>query len=302
MDTMTQITLSVPRSFDVRPVWQSVDSLLAQAENRFSTAGDNSEIRALNERASNALPVSPELCEMLKTGLAYGDTLDGAFDITVLPLKEIWGLCEQCADDDPPPDSSRVGAAIQYVDYRRMRVNDDCDTVFFESPDTRIDVGGIAKGFVLTWLASLLKDRGIDNYLIAAGGDIIASGSKQDKNPWRVGIQHPRNPSELIATLPLKRGALVTSGDYSRFRIVDGNRYHHIFDPSTGYSCNQNQSVTILADDPVRGDIFSTGLFCKNAEHIITFINARDNLECLVVDYAGNIRVSDGWDAAYLLE
>jgi thiamine biosynthesis lipoprotein len=297
MDTVVEITVSVPQSFNAKPLWRSVDSLLSQSENRFSITGSSSEINPLNERASNALSISQELGDMLKTGLAYGDTLGGAFDITVLPLKELWGFCEQCGDDDPLPDSNQVSAAIQYVDYRLIQVNDAGDTVFFESPNTRVDVGGIAKGYVLRWLDTLLRNNGVGNFVIAAGGDIVASGRKRGNAPWTIGVQHPRNRSELIATIPLENGAIVTSGDYERFRIVNGNRYHHIFDPSAGYSCGENQSVTIRAADPVRADIMSTGLFCRTAEEILAFVNARDDIECFVVDHNGDVHLSDGWES-----
>jgi thiamine biosynthesis lipoprotein len=297
MDTVVEVTVSVPQSFNIKSLWRSVDSLLSQSEERFSVTGSSSEIKPLNERESNALSISKELGDMLKTGLAYGDTSGGAFDITVLPLKELWGFCEQCGDDGPLPDSNQVNAVLQYVDYRLISVNDIGDTVFFESPNTRVDVGGIAKGYVLLWLGTLLRDNGVDDFLISAGGDIIASGRKRDGAPWRVGVRHPRDRSALITAIPLESGAVVTSGDYERFRIVNGDRYHHIFDPSTGYSCGENQSVTIRANDPVRADIMSTGLFCRSAEEILAFVNARDDLVCLVVDRNGDVHLSEGWES-----
>jgi thiamine biosynthesis lipoprotein len=300
MGTVTEITVSVPKSYHIKPLWNAVDSLLSQSENRFSVTGDSSEVMALNGRGgARALPVSPALGGMLRTGLAYGDTLGGSFDVTVLPLKELWGLCEQCAGDEPLPDSLRVAAAVRRVDYRKVRVSAAADSVFFDSPDTRIDVGGLAKGHVLRLLEALLKDRGVDNFLIAAGGDVIASGRKGDGAPWRVGVQHPRNREELITTVALRRGALVTSGDYERARVAGKNRYHHIFDPATGYPCGRNQSLTIWAPDPVRADILSTGLFCDPAEQIIEFVRARDSLECFIVDSDGKTRVSAGWPEMY---
>jgi thiamine biosynthesis lipoprotein len=295
MDTVTEITLSVPNSLDVKPMWRSIDSLLIQYEKRFSTTGEMSEIKTLNERTSTALSISRELGEMLRTGIDYGDSLGGAFDITVLPLKEIWGFCEQCGEDDPLPDSIKIYTTIQHVNYQHVRINNTQDTVFFESPDIRIDVGGIAKGYVLKQLAAFIKNKGIDNFLIAAGGDILASGRKNDGTPWRVGVQHPRNQSELIDTVLMENGVLVTSGDYKRFRIVSEKRYHHIFDPQTGYPCPQNQSLTIRASDPVAADILSTGLFCKPAGQILAFINQRLGFECLIVDSAGEIYRSGGW-------
>ena len=298
MGTVTEITVSVPKSYNIRPLWNSVDSLLALSEGRLAVTGDSSEVMALNGRVSQSVPVSPVLGRILRVGLAYGDTLGGQFDVTVLPLKELWGLCEQCTGDEPLPDSGQVAAAARLVDYRKVRVSGAGDSVFFDSPDTRVDVGGLAKGHVLRRLDAFLRDRGIGGFLIAAGGDILASGRRSDGSPWRVGVQHPRNREELITTIPLERGALVTSGDYERARVTGKNRYHHIFDPSTGYPCGQNQSLTIWAPDPVRADILSTGLFCRSAGEIIEFVEMRDDLECFVVDSAGQVRVSGGWSAS----
>ncbi len=292
MDTMVEVTVSVSRRYDPAPLWRSIDSLLTQCEKRFSALGDSSEINAVNTRTSNTLPVSAQLTEMLRIGIAYGDTLDGAFDITVLPLKILWGFCEN--DSAPIPASSEISATLQSVNYKKIRVNDD--GVFIDDPYTRVDVGGIAKGFVIKWLAELMMARGINDFLISAGGDIVAAGRRPDGAPWRVGVRHPRRPDELIAAIPVESGAVFTSGDYERARITDdGRRYHHIFDPSSGYPCGGNQSLTIRAADPIRADILSTGLFCRNAEGILSFVNERADLECLGVDSTGTIFSSSGW-------
>jgi len=239
----------------------------------------------------------------LRMGIDYGDTLDGAFDITVLPLKELWGLCERCGDSVSipipvilPPDSATVSATLRSVDYKRVRINDTGDSVFFESTATRVDVGGIAKGFVIKWLGALMMDRGVNDYLIAAGGDIISYGHKPDGTPWRVGVRHPRRPDALIAVIPADSGAVFTSGDYERMRQdAEGRRYHHIFDTKTGYPCGRNQSLTIKTHDPIRADILSTGLFCREPEDVLNFINARPDLECLIVDSSGTEIKSTDW-------
>ncbi|GBU22836.1 thiamin biosynthesis lipoprotein ApbE [Fibrobacteres bacterium R8-0-B4] len=296
MDTMAEITISIPPRYNPAPLWRSIDSLLAQYEKRFSATGDSSEINAVNTRTSNALPVSMLLGDMLRTGIDYGDTLDGAFDITVLPLKELWGFCERCGDSVPIPESSAVSAALQSVNYKKVRINDDGDSLFFESPETRIDVGGIAKGFVIKRLGELMRDRGVDNFLISTGGDIIVYGHRPNGAPWRVGVRHPRNAADLIDAVHADSGAVFTSGDYERFKLTeDGRRYHHIFDPSSGYPCDKNQSLTIRTPDPVRADILSTGLFCRETEAVIDFVNSRADVECLAVDSTGTVFKSSGW-------
>jgi thiamine biosynthesis lipoprotein len=109
-----------------------------------------------------------------------------------------------------------------------------------------------------------------------------------------VGIQKPRGGG-VLGAVEIDSGSIVTSGDYERFRIVDGVRYHHIFNSKTGYSCPTNQSVTVWGPDPVEADIMTTGLFCRSASEILEFINARSRLECLVVDSSGQIFISNGW-------
>jgi len=301
MDTIVEVTISVPPRYNPAPLWRSADSLLTWCEKRFSASGDSSEVKAVNTRTSNALPVSILLGEILRTGIDYGDTLDGAFDITVLPLKELWGLCERCGDSVsipimPPPDSASVSAALRSVGYKKVRVNDAGDSVIFNSDSARVDVGGIAKGFVVRRLGALIKERGVNDFLIAAGGDIVSSGRKPDGGPWRVGVRHPRRPGELITAIPVNAEAVFTSGDYERMRQdADGRRYHHIFDTKTGRPCGKNQSLTIKTPDPVRADILSTGLFCRPPEDILSFINARPDLECLIVDSSGTIFKSSGF-------
>ncbi|MFP4162978.1 MAG: FAD:protein FMN transferase [Chitinispirillaceae bacterium] len=297
MDTVSEVTLSVPKDFDVEQVWKKIDALLARSEKRFSVSRSESEIKALNERTEQTVPVSEDVGRMIRLGLDYGDTLNGAFDITVLPLKELWGLDEQAVKDWVPPDSAQVKKALSEVDYRSVSLGPKGDTVTFKSPDTRIDVGGIAKGYVLGQIGELVESFGISDYLVVAGGDIVSSGARADGTDWVIGVQHPRDRSRMLATLPLDRGALVTSGDYERYKMVDGKRYHHIFDIRSGYSCSENKSLTIWTLDPVVADIYSTGLFCYSASEILDFVQRRQDLECIVVDSAGKVHVSSGWKA-----
>ena len=130
---------------------------------------------------------------------------------------------------------------------------------------------------------------------MVAGGDVVAKGRKPDGRKWMIGVQHPRRSDLMIGTLALENGSVVTSGDYERFRIVDGIRYHHLFNSTTGRSCSANQSVTVSGPEPVTVDILSTGLFCRGAEEIVAFIKTMNGFECLVVDSAGSIATSDGW-------
>ncbi len=292
MDTITEITLVIKDKKEAQIYWNSIDSLLKDWEERFSVESFGSEVRLLNERKKNAMPLSFQLREMLQFALNYGDTLEGGFDLTVLPLKRLWGFGENSLPEVSLPSEQQIRSALDRVDYRKLKIIGD--SIFFSSQQTQIDVGGIAKGFVLREIGKLLNRRGINNYLISAGGDIIVKGKRVDGKPWRIGIQHPRN-NGVLGALELDSGSIVTSGDYERYRIVDGKRYHHIFNTRTGYSSTKNQSLTIYCQDPVEADIMSTGLFSRSAEEILEFINSRPRLECLIVDSCGKVFISRGW-------
>jgi thiamine biosynthesis lipoprotein len=293
MDTITDVTLVKKNNYSVNDIWQSIDSLLKDWEERFSVSDSNSEIRVLNERSSDTMVVSSMAAEMIRTALEYGDTLNGGFDLTILPIKELWGFGEKATGNEKLPTPEEVEKTLKYVNYKNVKIKGD--TVIFMSRETRIDVGGIAKGFVLRELEKLVEKNGYENYLIVAGGDIVSGGKRPDGNPWRIGVQHPRASDSVLATVSLDSGSIVTSGDYERFRIIDGKRYHHIFNSHTGYSCTNNQSVTVYGQDPVVVDVFSTGLFCRSAEEIIDFIDKRPSFECLIVDSTGDVFISEGW-------
>ena len=297
MDTVSEVTVLLEKNQKPAPIWHAIDSLMLDWQERFSVTGKKSEVAVLNNRPLQEMPVSPSMAKLIALALRYGDSLDAGFDLTILPVKEVWGFGENAPDSMPLPDSAHVQAALKRVSYKNVSLNAAGDSVIFHSPDTRIDVGGIAKGCVLAEIAGMLDRRGVRQYLVVAGGDIVARGKRPDGNPWLIGVQHPRNPDEYLATLPLKSGAsVVTSGDYERFRIVDGKRYHHIFNSHTGQTCLENQSVTIYAPDPVVADVLSTGLFCRPAKEIIAYVDKRPQLECLVVDSTGAVYVSQNWN------
>ncbi|MDG5816430.1 FAD:protein FMN transferase [Chitinispirillales bacterium ANBcel5] len=296
MDTVTEITISVPRSFDVQKLWEDIDTYLAVSERRFSVTHSDSEVRVINQRESDSVAVGEELAEMISASLKYGQELQGAFDITILPIKELWGLGENSfASARSIPDSALVQETLEKVNYKGVSLSKSMDSVYFASSELKIDVGGVAKGFVVEELQKLLEKEGVNDYLIVAGGDIAVSGRKKDGTPWVIGIQHPIDRSAMIGRVAIDSGAIVTSGDYERYRVVDGIKYHHIFDPKTGYSCNKNRSVTVWTQRAIDADILSTGLFCMDKAEIKAYVEANSDIECLVVDANGDIYVSEGW-------
>ena len=310
MDTFVTLTLVVSPGIEadsrgsrsgVSDVLAGVDSLLASWEERFSQTGAGSEVRALNRREPGIFPLSHDLIEMIARSRAWGDSTAGMFDITILPVKEVWGFGEK-SGEQRVPSRRELDSVLQFVGYRQFSLNRDSGTIMFSSDSVRLDVGGIAKGVALARVGEYLDRKGFTQYLVVAGGDILCRGRRAPQRPWRIGVQHPRRSEELMAILDLDDGgSVVTSGDYERYFEQEGIRYHHLFNPRTAMSCRRNQSLTVYSPDPVEADALSTGLFCMDVPQVLAYIEARAHLECLVVDSAGTVTVSSGWQSRLTL-
>jgi thiamine biosynthesis lipoprotein len=296
MDTLVEVTLAAHSKRRANAAFSSVDSLLADWEQRFSQTHPRSEALAVNQAAGDTVDLSPLFGEMATVSLAYAESLGGDFDITILPVKQLWGFGETPADSVTIPDSAQIENALKRVGYRAVTILDSGSRLIAADSAVQLDLGGVAKGFSLREMAAILQRHHIEHYLIVAGGDISARGYRAGGDPWRIGIQHPRDRNAILAVVPLDSGSIVTSGDYERFWIgPDSTRYHHLFDTRTGRPCRSNQSLTVWSMDPIAADILSTGLFRRPADSIVSFIESRDGLECCGVDGSGNHFVSAGW-------
>ncbi len=294
VDTAIDVTIVQVGKKGLKAIWSRIDSLLADWEKRYSQTAPQSEVAALNRLAGKQVTTGAVLFEMVSTAIRYADSLDGAFDPTILPLKELWSLGEG-ATQFRLPSSSQVDEALKKVDYKKIALDEKRKTVQYLSPDVRVDVGGIAKGYVLVEIGKILDAHRISDYLVVAGGDIICKGARKDGQSWRIGIQHPRKSGDLLGDFRMTHGSVATSGDYERYHIYEGIRYHHLFSTKTGHPCSSNRSFTLWGPEPVEVDILATGLFCRAAPDILAYLDARPRLAGLVVDSTGHIHVSKAW-------
>jgi thiamine biosynthesis lipoprotein len=257
-----EVTLFVPSKADGERILEEVKREAGRIDTCFSPFAANSEIRKINDRKNRRYAVTtPEVASLIKTASEYGNETRGAFDITIGPVKWLWGFV---LDKTPRrPDGAAIAALLKHVGYGNLTFHGD--TIFFSDPETRLDMGGIAKGYSLRRMAAIVKARGIRSFCINAGGDIILGDPKPRLGLWRIGIQHPRRPGDAVRTLELSNTCLATSGDYERFFFDGPVRYHHIFDPRTGYSALGLSSATVICDDPVRGVVYSKYLIVKRA-------------------------------------
>ncbi|MGR6836645.1 FAD:protein FMN transferase [Syntrophomonas erecta] len=218
-----------------------------------------SDVYQVNKNAGlKPVAVSEDTLAMLETSSYFAGLCAGAFDVTIGPVMELWGFGYN--QYRVPPDEE-LKSRLALVDYQRVVINKEEKTVFLPRKGMQIDLGGIAKGYATDRAAEKLRQMGIKSAIINAGGNIYALGAKPDGSPWLAGIQDPRDKNKLMTVLQVKDRAVVTSGDYERYFIREGIRYHHILDPSTGKPAREVISTTIVAPSATDADVLSTTLF-----------------------------------------
>jgi thiamine biosynthesis lipoprotein len=219
-----------------------------------------SEISKLN--AAGKLKVSLDTFYIIKKAKEFWQASDGAFDITVAPLLDLWGFTDQRYY---VPTAEEIANILKLVGSDKIILNERDNVVEFMTPGMKLDLGGIAKGYALDCAVKKLKTKDLDRCLINAGGQVYALGDKFGK-PWRIGVRNPRSGG-VSETLELRKMSVSTSGGYEQFFIQKGKRYVHILNPKTGFPAESKiLSVTIMAPEGVTADALSTAVFVLGKE------------------------------------
>ncbi len=268
-------------------------------ENLLSAQRETSELARINQYAGRSpVKVSWETLAIIKRAVAYGKKFNGHFDISIGPISYLWGFGWE--KKIVVPERSRIATLLPLVGYGKISINERDTTIAFARDGMKLDLGGIAKGYAIDCAARILRQQGIKNFLLNADGDIYAAGHKSDNQKWHVGIQHPRGKQALIASFELSDFAVATSGDYERFIEVDSKRYHHIFDPRTGYPAPLTQSMSVLAPTAEEADAWATYLFIIGFEGYQK-ISSPQTVLALFVDMNDKIHWDAIWEKNYLL-
>ena len=252
-----------------------------------------SAVSRINRAAGGApVVVSGEVIEVLQAARQVSEWTGGKFDITFGALSGLWKFDHD--QDNQVPRPRDVTALLPLVDYRAVDVDPQAGTVSLGRAGMRMHLGGIGKGFAVDRAAALFRAHGIRDFMIQAGGDLYASGRRGDRG-WRAAIRDPRGPADrIIAALELNDETLSTSGDYERFFVKDGRRYHHILDPDSGQPAAGSRSVTIVARRAILADALSTGVFIMGPHAGMALIERLPDVEGVIVDDANEVLVSSG--------
>ena len=267
----------------------------AYFESIFSRTIDTSDIGRINAAQGKPVKVAPETADIVAKALAYCEESNGLFDITIGAVSTLWDFKEGVV-----PDADELARAVEHVDYGCVQV--EGDTITLSDPEAKLDLGGIAKGYIADDLHRLFTEAGCESGIINLGGNVKTIGCRPDGRPWRVGIQDPDDAQgAVVAAVDSVGTSVVTSGLYERVFEKDGRLFWHILDPATGWPVDTDlMSATIISDASIDGDGYTKPLFMMGRDAAIAWVDAHEGIEGLVIDMDGNIVQSAGCDAELL--
>jgi len=287
MGTLVEFTISAQDSEQATAAIAAAAAEMQRIEDAFTIYGDHSNAVKTFNASSPGTPVTlpDEVATLLTLALKVKQQSGGAFDPALGKLNLLWGF-----SIDPPPVSPPQAEAVEAAIAPAHCIDKQGSQWLRTDARCLLDFGAIAKGYAIDRGIAMLRQHGIRNAIINAGGDIRLIG-KHGKRPWRIGIRHPRNKNDVIADLELEGDvSIVTSGDYERFFIDNGKRYHHLINPKTGWPATGVQSATVIAANAALADAWSTALFIQGVDGM----KAPKNMDrkYLLIDNTGKIHGS----------
>lgn len=295
MDTSVRFVAYTSEAVDETATRSAIAKAVAEIrrlEGVLSEWKPETEIGQVNAHAGEWVSIGSEALEVIERGLWAGKLSDGRFDITFQAMSKVWKFGS--AQEDPPrlPTRAEVDRLRKLVDYRRVELDVAGRRVRL-GKDQQLGLGGIAKGYIVDRAAQTLRAAGVRSFLAQAGGDLYGSGTKPDGKPWVSGIRDPRGlEGEYFAVLELTDHAFSTAGDYARGYVVDGKRYHHIIDPTTGYPATASRSVTVWAPDATTADAVDDAVFILGPERGLKLVESLEGVGAVIVDARNRVFIS----------
>ena len=278
--------------------------LVADLERRLTVNDTGSEVEDINEAAGiSPIAVSEDTFYLIERSVYFSSYSDGLFNVAIGPLTQLWSIG---FDNAQRPDDDEIADILPLLNYLNITLDPNSQTVFLEEKGMRLDLGGIAKGFIADEVSSLLTDHDVDRALIIVGGDIFALGHNDTGDPWRIGIRNPildpNSEQVLIGSIPAANQAVATSGVYERYIEVAGNIYHHTLDWQTGFPFETDiLSISIVADTGLLAEVYSTVLFGKTIEEGLAYIESIDSIEAILISADKGIYLTTGLQENFVL-
>ncbi len=269
-------------------------SEITRIEKLISSWDLTSQTSAINKGAGKqAIKVDRELFNLIDRSIKISQLTDGAFDISYASMDRIWKFDGSMTT---MPSEASIRSSVRKVGYNNIELNRADTTVLLKLDGMKIGFGGIGKGYAADMAKKKLISEGVKGGIINASGDMNTWGVKPDGSDWKVAITNPLNKNKAFALLPVKEGAVVTSGNYEKYVTFNGVRYSHIIDPRTGYPAAGTISATVFAPSAELADALATSVFVMGIETALDFINQLDGIECILIDSEGKIFSSQNID------
>jgi len=264
---------------------------ISRIEKLISSWDKNSQTSLINKNAGiKSVKVDTELFNLIRRSLAISKLTDGAFDISYASMDKIWKFDGSMK---VMPTEKEIRASVEKVGYQNIILNDENQTVFLKLKGMKIGFGAIGKGYAADKAKKLLISKGVKAGIMNASGDMNTWGKQPNGDFWKVAITNPMNKKNAFGLLPIKNGAVVTSGNYEKYATFNGKRYSHIIDPRTGYPSSGIISVTVFAPQAEIADALATSIFVMGVEAGLDRINQIPKIECIIIDENGSIHKSD---------
>ncbi len=249
----------------------------------------SSELSKVNQNAATSkIVISNELFNLIKKSIEISKLTNGAFDVTFASVGNLYDYRNK-----KKPAAQLISANLPKISYKHLILTQADNSVKFARSGVIIDLGGIAKGLAVDNSIKILSKHGIQHGLVSAGGDTRIIGDHRGR-PWVTGIRNPRVKGKSAVLIPLSNTAISTSGDYERYFIEDGIRYHHIISPKTGRSISSVQSVSVIGPDSTTCDALSTSLFVLGTKAALKLIEQITNFDAIIIDSNGKLHYSSG--------
>lgn len=265
-------------------------------ENTFSRTKEGSRLYDINHRTEEVVILDESeqdenIKALMESGIYFYNLTQGKMDITIAPLSDLWNFK---SENPRVPSQSEIEKVRDSVGLNQVSLSGN--TLLFDNPNTQIDFGALAKGFIADRLKEYLEGEGVTSGTINLGGNVLTIGEKKNKLPWKVGIQKPfKETNEILGYVESSGTSVVSSGTYERYFIVDGKRYHHVLEPKTGYPVeNGLAQVTILSNTSTLGDGLSTSCLLLGLEKGKALIEEMNEVEAIFVTEDGEVITTSG--------
>lgn len=293
LGTINEITLYNIKKDDGERILKECESILVDIDNKMSRQITNSEISQINNNAGvDYVKISEDTFNVIKEAINFSKISNDTFDISIGPIIDLWGIG---TDNANVPSKEDIEDKLPLVNYKNILLDEKTQSVKLSKKNMEIDLGGIAKGYAADKIYDYLKKENLESALINLGGNIYALGTKENNQPFSIGVQDPTEVrGNSIGNIKISNKSVVTSGIYERYLEVDNKIYHHMLDPHTGYPFDNNlSSVTIVSDTSMICDALSTTTFGLGVENGMKLINSMTGVDAIFITKDKKIYLSE---------